>query len=226
MLEAALENIQDPDWLEILKAAAEKSSLQKLFSFLDDRQLTGATLLPHPNNWLNAFELCSYSDLKVIILGQDPYHGPNQAHGLAFSVPDGVKIPPSLRNIIKELQLDIGKTKLLTGNLESWAKQGVLLLNAVLSVEPQKPGAHANIGWETFTDEIIKSLSTQKENLVFILWGAYAQKKTELIDAEKHLILKSAHPSPLSAYNGFFGSKPFSKANAYLDKIGKGGIEW
>jgi uracil-DNA glycosylase len=162
----------------------------------------------------------------VVILGQDPYHGPGQAHGLCFSVQDGVRIPPSLQNIYKELRDDIGIPIRQTGNLTHWGKQGVLLLNATLTVLAEKAGSHQGLGWEEFTDAVIKKLSDEKEHLVFILWGKYAQSKGRVIDETKHLILKSAHPSPLSAYNGFFGSKPFSKTNFYLKEYNRTPIDW
>jgi uracil-DNA glycosylase len=163
----------------------------------------------------------------VVVLGQDPYHGINQANGLAFSVNEDVVIPPSLVNIYKEIESDLGvKTKNKNGNLENWAKQGVLMLNATLTVRASQAGSHQNKGWEKFTDAVVKILSEQKENLVFILWGNYAQKKGSVINEDKHLVIKSTHPSPLSAYSGFFGSKPFSQANSYLIFSGKEPIEW
>jgi uracil-DNA glycosylase len=183
-------------------------------------------VLPPQHNRFKAFELTSFKSVKVIILGQDPYHGKGQAHGLSFSVPDGIKIPPSLVNIYQELLNDLNIKPNTNGNLEHWATQGVLLLNALLSVEKNKPGSHAKIGWSDFTDGIIKSLSKEKEHLVFILWGAYAQKKSIFIDNKKHLILKASHPSPLSAYRGFLGSKPFSKTNSYLKKHHQTTINW
>ena len=175
----------------------------------------------------NAFEKCSYENTRVIILGQDPYHGDGQAHGLSFSVNDGVAFPPSLRNIFKEIQDDIGSPVPVSGNLERWASQGVLLLNATLTVEADKSGSHQNQGWEIFTDAVIQKLSTEKENLVFMLWGAYAQKKGAFIDSSKHFILKSKHPSPLSAnQGGWFGMNHFSQCNNYLKAKGIKEIIW
>ena len=174
----------------------------------------------------NAFNLCPFDKVKVVIIGQDPYHGPGQAHGLCFSVNDGVPFPPSLVNIFKEIKADIGSDAPTTGNLTRWAEQGVLLLNATLTVRAHQAGSHQNRGWETFTDAAIRALAEEKENLVFILWGSYAQKKGAFIDRNKHLVLTSAHPSPLSAYNGFFGNKHFSRTNDYLKTHGKTEIAW
>jgi uracil-DNA glycosylase len=167
-----------------------------------------------------------WQNVRVVILGQDPYHGPGQAHGLSFSVPDKIKLPPSLKNIFKELESDLNITPSANGNLTKWASQGVLLLNTYLTVVANTPMSHSKIGWEIFTDAIIKNISTQKENIVFILWGAFAQKKETLIDSAKHCIIKSAHPSPLSAHNGFWGSKCFSKTNAYLKLNNRQAIDW
>lgn len=184
------------------------------------------TVFPIKDKIFAAFEYCPLDDVKVVIIGQDPYHGAGQAHGLCFSVPDGEKIPPSLRNIYKELQSDIGKEIPTSGNLEHWAKQGVLLLNATLTVEEGQAGFHQGWGWETFTDKVIKTISKQKEHVVFLLWGKYAQDKANLIDESKHLILKSTHPSPLSAHRGFLGCKHFSKTNEYLKKHSISEIKW
>lgn len=177
---------------------------------------TTTTVFPAQNDIYNAFLFCPFNNVSVVILGQDPYHGPGQAHGLSFSVPEGIKIPPSLKNIYKELQTDIGTSIPTTGNLEHWAKQGVLLLNATLTVEAGKPGSHQGLGWETFTDAIIKKISDEKEHVVFLLWGNFAKSKATLIDETKHLVLQAPHPSPFSAYTGFFGCKHFSKTNEYL----------
>ena len=174
----------------------------------------------------NAFNLCPFNEVKVVIIGQDPYHGPGQAHGLCFSVNDGVPFPPSLQNIFKEIKSDIGHEAPATGNLTRWAEQGVLMLNATLTVRAHQAGSHQRHGWETFTDAAIRILAEERENLVFILWGAYAQKKGAFIDRSKHLVLTSAHPSPLSAYNGFFGNKHFSRTNEYLKAHGKKEISW
>ena len=174
------------------------------------------TVYPPGKLIFNAFDQCPFDQLKVVILGQDPYHNPGQAHGLCFSVPDGIVIPPSLKNIFKELNSDLGKPPPSTGNLSGWADQGVLLLNATLTVQAHQAGSHQGKGWEEFTDEAVRILANSKSNLVFILWGSYAQKKGVVIPGQKHLILKSSHPSPLSAHRGFFGNKHFSKANKYL----------
>jgi uracil-DNA glycosylase len=173
----------------------------------------------------NAFNLCPFENVKVVLIGQDPYHGAGQANGLCFSVNDGMALPPSLRNIFKELKTDMNADIPFSGNLEKWAKEGVLMLNTILTVENAKPGSHKNKGWETFTDHIIKLISDQKEHVVFLLWGNYAFEKEKLIDASKHLILKAAHPSPL-ARGAFFGSKPFSKTNTYLKENGINEIDW
>ncbi len=173
-----------------------------------------------------AFDMCLFDAVRVVIIGQDPYHGVEQANGLCFSVNDGIKQPPSLKNIFKELESDLGIPAPISGNLERWAKQGVLMLNATLTVEAETPGSHQQKGWETFTDAVIKKISDEKEQVVFILWGAYAQKKGQIIDATKHCILTSPHPSPFSAYTGFFGNKHFSKTNSYLKSIGLKEIEW
>lgn len=174
----------------------------------------------------NAFNLCPFDKVKVVIIGQDPYHGPGQAHGLCFSVNDGVSFPPSLVNIFKEIKADIGVESPKTGNLTRWAEQGVLLLNATLTVEAHKAGSHQKKGWETFTDAVIRQLAENREYLVFILWGAYAQKKGAFINRDRHLVLTSAHPSPLSAYNGFFGNKHFSRTNEYLKAHGQDEVKW
>ncbi|NEN75210.1 uracil-DNA glycosylase [Pelistega sp. NLN82] len=185
------------------------------------------TIYPPESDVFNAFRLTEFNQVKVVILGQDPYHGVGQAHGLAFSVREGIDIPPSLKNIYKELEDDIPHFHLPThGCLSKWAEQGVLLLNAVLTVQAGQANAHAGWGWETFTDNVIKVLNEEREGLVFILWGSYAQRKGAFINTQKHLVLRSAHPSPLSAYRGFFGSKPFSKTNDYLLAQGKTPIDW
>lgn len=185
-----------------------------------------ATVFPPGKEIFKAFDCCSFDDLRVVVLGQDPYHGAGQAHGLCFSVNQGIKPPPSLVNIFKEIKQDLGKDMPTHGDLTRWAKQGVLLLNATLTVRESSPGSHQKKGWETFTDAVIKKISDEKEHVVFILWGAYAQKKIELINAEKHLILSSAHPSPFSADRGFFGNKHFSKTNAFLIQQGLKPIDW
>jgi uracil-DNA glycosylase len=174
----------------------------------------------------HAYDLSPFDAVKVVILGQDPYHGVGQAHGLSFSVPDGIKAPPSLVNIFKELATDMELPRPASGNLENWARQGVFLLNSMLSVEAGQPGSHQKTGWQYFTDATIKTLSDHRSHIVFMLWGAFAQKKAHLIDGKKHLILQAAHPSPFSAHNGFFGCRHFSKANAYLVKNGSSPIDW
>lgn len=197
-------------------------TLEKTLSTLEEQTI----FYPPADQIFNAFAFCPFAKLQVVILGQDPYHGVGQAHGLAFSVPDGIKIPSSLKNIYKELKADLNIEIRESGNLEHWARQGVLLLNTALTVLPDKPGSHTGLGWETFSDAVIKQISTKKSHVVFILWGKFAQTKEVLIDQRKHLIIKSPHPSPLSAYAGFFGSKPFSKTNQYLIENGLEPIIW
>lgn len=215
----------EDSWKELLNEEFEKHYFRELAEFVKNEYKT-ATVYPPPRFIFNAFNACPADKVKVVILGQDPYHGRGQANGLSFSVNEGVALPPSLQNIYKEIEADLGKKVPGSGNLERWAKQGVLLLNATLTVQAGKPLSHQNKGWEQFTDAVIKALSDKKVHLVFILWGAYAQRKGVVIDTSKHLVIKSAHPSPFSAANGFFGSKPFSKANAYLVEHGEKPIEW
>ncbi len=215
----------EESWKQILSQEFEKEYFEKLVAFVKQEYKTN-TVYPPAKHIFSAFDYCTFNDLKVVIIGQDPYHGKGQAHGLCFSVNEGIKKPPSLQNIFKELKSDIGKEIPESGNLEHWAKQGILLLNATLTVRASSAGSHQNKGWETFTDAVIKEISDRKEGIVFILWGAYAQKKGAVISQEKHYVLKSAHPSPFSAYNGFFGNKHFSKTNEYLRKIGRKPIEW
>lgn len=186
----------------------------------------GVEIYPDFDNIFKAFELCTFDKLKVVIIGQDPYHGEGQAHGLAFSVPEGIDMPPSLKNIFKELADDLNTPIPNSGNLERWAKQGVLLMNSILTVKKDQAGSHRNIGWEKITDQIIQTISTKKNIVVFILWGNYAKEKEQLINKEKHLVLTAAHPSPLSAYKGFFGCRHFSKTNAYLRSKEIGEIVW
>jgi len=220
-------NALDPSWMEVLKAEFGKDYMIKLKDFLQKEKAAGQVVYPKNSEIFNAFNTTHFDDIKVVILGQDPYHGAHQAHGLSFSVQKGIATPRSLINIYKELQTDIPGFKIPThGNLEEWAKQGVLLLNATLTVRASSPGSHQKQGWEEFTDEVIKTISDKKEGIVFILWGAFAQSKAALIDEQKHFILKSPHPSPFSADRGFFGSKPFSKTNAILEKEGKKPIDW
>lgn len=206
----------EKSWQKVLKEEFGKEYFKKLVEFVKSEYKKG-TVYPPAKFILQAFNLTPFDKVRVVILGQDPYHGFNQANGLAFSVNKGIKLPPSLINIYKEIESDTGeKTKNVEGDLENWAKQGILMLNATLTVKAGQAGSHQNKGWEHFTDSVIRLLSEQKDNLVFILWGNYAQKKGLVIDESKHLVIKSAHPSPLSAYNGFFGSKPFSECNSYL----------
>jgi uracil-DNA glycosylase len=212
-------------WKERLSAQFEQPYFHDLTNFVKQEYLTGV-VYPPGKEIFRAFDRCDFNAIKVVIIGQDPYHGPGQANGLCFSVRDGVRLPPSLVNIFKEIQKDLGKPIPSSGDLERWADQGVLLLNATLTVRAGTPGSHQNKGWETFTDAIIKTISDEKENVVFLLWGAYAQKKGEVIDRSKHLVLMSAHPSPFSADRGFFGSKPFSKTNGYLKSKGIPEIDW
>jgi len=215
----------ETSWYELLKDEFDKDYFLKLRQFIKNEYKT-KQIFPHPKNIFKAFELTPVNDVKVVILGQDPYHGADQAHGLAFSVQENIKIPPSLSNIYKELYDDLNIPIKRSGNLEYWAKQGVLLLNSVLTVESGKANSHKNIGWEKFTESVISLISKKKEILVFLLWGNYAHKKEDFIESNNHLILKSVHPSPLSAYNGFFGSKHFSKANNFLKKNNIKEIVW
>ncbi len=215
----------EPEWLEVLKPEFGKPYFNELKSFLleEKRQYR---VYPPGNRIFAAFEFTPFSKVKVVILGQDPYHGDGQAHGLCFSVPDGVAKPPSLVNIYKELSTDMGTPLPASGNLEKWAKQGVLLLNATLTVRANQAGSHQRRGWENFTDEVIRQLSARHSGLVFILWGSYAQAKETLIDTTKHVVLKAVHPSPLSVYRGFFGCRHFSKTNEILLSKGKGEVDW
>ena len=215
-----------PSWLKALEDEFSKAHMQNLRAFLKKRLDQGARIYPVSNNYFKALNLTPLEDVKVVILGQDPYHNPGQAHGLSFSVPDGQRTPPSLKNIYKEIQSTLGGTVPESGNLERWARLGVLLLNAVLTVEENTPGAHQGKGWENFTDSIIKTVSDEREGVVFMLWGSYARSKKKLIDAEKHLVLEAPHPSPLSAYRGFFGCNHFKIANDYLAKNKKEPITW
>jgi uracil-DNA glycosylase len=217
----------EPSWLAVLKDEFDKNYMIKLREFLKTEKQAGNKIYPKSSDIFTAFQKTPFTNLKVVILGQDPYHGENQAHGLSFSVQKGIGIPPSLRNIYKELATDIpGFTIPNHGDLTEWAEQGVLLLNATLTVQAGMPGSHQKKGWEEFTDNVIKTISDKKEGVIFILWGAFAQAKTELIDKSKHHIIKSPHPSPFSADRGFFGSKPFSKTNDILEKQGKTYIDW
>ena len=214
-------------WKPVLAHEFNQPYFTQLTEFIKHEQAAGKTIYPLGSQIFNAFEFTPFNEVKVVILGQDPYHGAGQAHGLCFSVNKNVAVPPSLKNIYKELQTDMeGYTAPNHGDLSHWAKQGVLLLNATLTVEKDKAGSHQGKGWEQFTDAVIKQLSTQKEKLVFILWGKFAQSKATLINTQKHLVLMAAHPSPFSAYNGFLGCKHFSKTNAYLIANNLTPISW
>ncbi len=215
----------DSSWKNVLHDEFNKEYFASLKKFLINEK-AHYKVFPKNKNIFNAYNTTTFDDLKVVILGQDPYHGENQAHGLAFSVQEGVKFPPSLANIFKELSDDIGCALPKTGELTKWAKQGVFLLNTVLTVRAHNAASHKDKGWEYFTDATIKAISDHKKNVVFILWGRPAQMKEKLIDTTKHLVLKAPHPSPLSSYRGFFGSKPFSKTNSYFQQHGIKPIEW
>jgi uracil-DNA glycosylase len=212
-------------WLKHLEPEFSKEYMKNLKTFLQEEKKT-QKIYPPGDLIFSALNLTPFDQVKVVIIGQDPYHNPGQAHGLSFSVPRGVKAPPSLMNIYKELKTDLDIPIASHGFLESWARQGVLMLNAVLTVRENQPGSHANKGWEEFTDAVIKTVAENKEHVVFVLWGNYALKKAEKINTEKHLVIKSAHPSPFSAHNGFFGSNPFSKINKYLINNGQLPIDW
>lgn len=214
------------DFTTYLSDEFQKPYFLKLTQFLHAEKSQNKIIFPHSDHRFRAFDLTKLADIKVVILGQDPYHGDNQAHGLCFSVHETMAIPPSLRNIFKEIKTEFPAHRFTHGNLENWAKQGVFLLNSVLSVEKAKAGSHANQGWEIFTNNTIRFISDNQKNIVFLLWGAYAQKKSALINADRHLILTAPHPSPLSAYRGFFGCGHFAKANNYLKKCGKTPINW
>ncbi len=216
----------ESSWLKVLKDEFEKPYMKNLSIFLNNEKKNNKIIYPPGSKIFNALNLTPFTSVKVIILGQDPYHGQNQANGLSFSVEIGNKIPPSLQNIFKELNSDLNILPSQHGDLSNWAKQGVLLLNTILTVESSKPSSHSNKGWEIFTDKILHSLSSLKENLVFILWGKKAEEKISLIDESKHKILKSPHPSPYSANNGFFGSQPFSKTNFFLESKNIDKINW
>ncbi len=215
----------EESWKRVLQDEFEQPYFEQLTRFVR-QAYRSSTIYPPAKLIFRAFDNCPFHQVKVVIVGQDPYHQPGQAHGLCFSVSDGVPFPPSLQNIFKELQSDLGKPVPASGNLEKWAGEGVLLLNAILTVQANRAGSHQGKGWERFTDTVIRRLAAEREHLVFMLWGAYAQRKGEGIDANRHLLLKSPHPSPLSAHRGFFGNHHFSKANAYLLAHGKQPIAW
>lgn len=216
----------ESSWKKVLNEEFEKPYFKKIVTFLKQEKQAGQIIYPEGVHIFHAFEKTPFQNVKAIILGQDPYHGAGQAHGLSFSVPVGIPAPPSLVNIFKELNTDLQMPIPTHGNLEKWASQGILLLNATLTVRAHQAASHAHIGWQSFTDKVIQTLSSQKDHLVFILWGNYAKQKTALINPQKHLILTAAHPSPLSAYNGFLGCKHFSKTNAYLSQHQITPIDW
>ena len=213
-------------WKKELQTEFDQPYFGQIVRLLKEEKAAGKIIYPPGNLIFNAFEKTPFSAVKVVILGQDPYHNAGQAHGLSFSVPDGVKPPPSLVNIFKEICDDLGTQPPSSGNLESWAMQGVLLLNASLTVQANQPNSHSQAGWHTFTDAVIKHISAHKDHVIFILWGKFAQQKEDLIDATKHLILKAAHPSPFSAHNGFLGCRHFSKTNNWLQEHGERPIDW
>lgn len=216
----------DASWKEMLKEEFEKDYFRLLTDFVRNEYAGTTPIYPPARLIFNAFDHCPFNEVKVVILGQDPYHGAGQANGLCFSVNKGVKFPPSLQNIFKEIESDTGSPVPQDGDLTRWSDQGVLLLNATLTVREAQAGSHQKRGWEEFTDAAIRALAERRENIVFILWGSYAQKKGAFIDRNRHLVLSSPHPSPLSAYQGFFGNRHFSRANAYLQEHGKEAIKW
>lgn len=218
--------VTNKTWRKALSDEFSQDYFLKLQNFLNAEYKKGKIIFPAKSEIFEAINSVNLKDVKVVILGQDPYHGVGEAHGLSFSVREGVRLPPSLRNILKELQSDLAIAPVTSGDLKRWAQEGVLLLNAVLTVEKDKAASHQKKGWETFTDKIISAVSENAEHVVFILWGSFAQKKAELIDNKKHLIIKSVHPSPLSSHRGFFGSKPFSKTNQWLKEKGLNPVKW
>lgn len=219
-------NLQlEKSWKKYLTGEVEKEYFQNLRSFVHN-EYKNATIYPNPKNIFRAFDLCPFEKVKVVILGQDPYHGPGLANGLCFAVNEGLNLPPSLQNIFKEIEADLGRSVERSGDLERWAKQGVLLLNATLTVRARDAGSHQGKGWEEFTDAAMKALSEDREGLVFMLWGKYAKEKGKDIDWARHFVLEAAHPSPFSAHSGFFGCKHFSQANEYLKARGEEEIEW
>lgn len=215
-----------PSWQAVIGEEFDKPYMQSLRTFLKQEKVAGKIIFPPSSLIFNAFNHTPFDQVRVVIIGQDPYHGTGQAHGLSFSVPEGVALPPSLMNIFKEIEADLGVKMSGKGDLTPWANQGVLLLNATLTVEMANAGSHQNRGWEAFTDAAIAALNAHRAGLVFVLWGSYAQKKGEMIDPKRHLILKSVHPSPLSAHRGFFGNHQFSKINEYLISQGQATIDW
>ena len=216
----------EDSWKAALASEFSSPYMQQLKAFLQAQKQAGKHIFPKGSEYFRALDLTPLADVKVVILGQDPYHGLGQAHGLCFSVRPGVRIPPSLVNIFKEMESDLGIERARHGFLEHWARQGVLLLNSVLTVEESQAASHQGKGWEQFTDAVIRRVNEECQNVVFILWGSYAQRKAAFVDTSRNLVLKAPHPSPLSAHNGFFGSKPFSKTNAYLQSHGRTPIDW
>ena len=216
----------EPSWKAVLEDAFAEPYMRSLKQFLQQEKAAGKIIYPRGSLIFNAMNSTPFDQVKVVILGQDPYHGPGQAHGLSFSVPEGITPPPSLRNIFQEISQDLGIAPPKHGCLQGWAAQGVLLLNSVLTVEQHKAASHKGRGWEQFTDEIISALNQQRNNLVFLLWGSYAKQKGKFLDRSRHLVLTSPHPSPLSAHRGFFGNRHFSQANAYLERNGIEPISW
>ena len=216
----------EESWKNALGVEFEKDYFQKLTDFVRAEYLSGQTIYPAPKNIFNAFNLFPLDKVKVVIIGQDPYHEPGQAHGLCFSVESGVDLPPSLINIYKEIESDIGHKSITNGDLSAWANQGVLLLNSTLTVRAHVAASHAGHGWETFTDAVIRAVAQNRKNVVYMLWGSFAQKKAEMVDKNENLVLCSAHPSPLSAYRGFFGCKHFSQCNEFLIKNGIEPVDW
>ena len=213
-------------WKDVLAAEKKKPYFKAILEFLNSEYSQGNVIYPAKEDIFNALKLTDFNDVKVVIMGQDPYHGPNQAHGLCFSVRDGVRPPPSLINIYKEIHTDLGYDIPKHGNLTEWTKQGVLLLNSTLTVQAHNAGSHSKIGWQTFTDRIIETLNDHPEPIIYLLWGSYAQSKRQIINHEKHYVLAAPHPSPLSAHRGFFGCKHFSKTNELLESLGREPINW
>ena len=216
----------EESWKNALSAEFEKDYFKNLTDFVRAEYLSGKTIYPEPKNIFNAFNLCPLNNVRVVIIGQDPYHEPGQAHGLCFSVKSGTDFPPSLVNIYKEIESDLGHKSITNGDLTAWANQGVLLLNSTLTVQAHIAASHSGHGWEMFTDSVIKTVAQNRKNVVYMLWGSFAQKKAEIVNEQENLVLKSAHPSPLSAYRGFFGNHHFSRANEYLIAHGMQPIDW
>ena len=223
--EFTLKGLMAPSWLSVLEAEFSEPYIDALEAFLKE-ELASEQVFPDLENVFTAFGATTFEDVKVLLLGQDPYHDDGQAHGLSFSVLEGVKIPPSLRNMYKELNTDLGFPIPDHGTLTPWAEQGILMLNAVLTVQAHQAGSHKNKGWEKFTDAVIRKMNEREDPVIFLLWGGFAKKKTKLITNQQHVVIEGTHPSPLSAYNGFFGSKPYSAVNEALEKLGKDPIDW